>query len=236
MKIMIIDTETTGLLPKKCKPVLDEMDSLVLKTDSLDFPYIVQLSYVVFETETQQIEKIVNHVIRVPDHVIISDFVANIHGITNEISKNIGIPIQNALSQMIHDFHDSNIELIVCHNTEFDIHIILIELFRMKTIETMVDLEKEMKMFYKTTSFCTMKNNEKRCQLKKTYKNGKTYNKYPKLIELHQHLFFNEPKQCHNALNDVLICLRCFYFTQYNVDLLSNKSSVISYFWKNNGI
>ena len=75
MQIIILDTETTGLLPK----------GLELKSENLQlFPYTVQFSYVIYDTSTNQIIKMVDHIIKLPLNVIISEENSNIHKITNE--------------------------------------------------------------------------------------------------------------------------------------------------------
>jgi len=58
------------------------------------------------------------------------------------------------------------------------------------------------------------------CKIKAISKFGKEYIKFPKLIETHEKLFNNEtPKNLHNALNDILVTLRCFCKLAYNIDL-----------------
>ena len=59
--------------------------------------------------------------------------------------------------------------------------------------------------------YCTMVETEKKCNIKAISKTGKEYTKYPTLGELHFYLFRSYPKNLHNSLNDILICLRCYY-------------------------
>ena len=47
---------------------------------------------------------------------------------------------------------------------------------------------------------------------------GKIYKKYPKLVELHNHLFNSVPENLHNSLIDVYVCFRCFYKMVYDFD------------------
>ena len=47
----------------------------------------------------------------------------------------------------------------------------------------------------------------------------KEYKKYPSLLELCSYLFQYEPKNLHNSMNDVVICLRCFYKMRFNEDI-----------------
>ena len=70
-------------------------------------------------------------------------------------------------------------------------------------------------------TFCTMGTNIDLCAIKTiSKKDGKEYNKYPKLMELHQTLFGNIPPNLHNSLMDVLVCLRCYMYIKEDIDLL----------------
>jgi hypothetical protein len=61
-----------------------------------------------------------------------------------------------------------------------------------------------------------------------TDKYGKSYLKYPKLIELHEKLFNVTPNNLHNSLNDILVTLRCYMKLKFNVDLMEDCSSFIT--------
>ena len=74
--------------------------------------------------------------------------------------------------------------------------------------------------------FCTMKESIKLCRIIKVNKLGYNYLKFPKLIELHQFLFQCEPRNLHNALNDILICLRCFCKLKYDYDILDKNTTI----------
>ena len=66
---------------------------------------------------------------------------------------------------------------------------------------------------------CTMKLAKDLCQIKAISKLGNEYLKFPKLIELHEKLFTEKPKNLHNSLNDIMVTLRCFCKLAYEVDL-----------------
>jgi DNA polymerase III epsilon subunit-like protein len=53
------------------------------------------------------------------------------------------------------------------------------------------------------------------------------YKKYPKLSELHAHLFGDVPEHLHNALVDTLVCLRCFLKIRCAFVLSSRKFELI---------
>ena len=216
MLILILDTETTGLLPK----------GIVLKNENLHLlPYIVQFSYIIYNTETSQIIQMVDHIIKMPVNIIISEENSNIHKITNEISQSKGIEIKLAIDEFIQNL--VNIDLIIAHNLEFDFNIIRIEIFR----EALLDNTAENRIafldsFIDNKLYCTMKSSINLCNLKIKSKNGKDYLKFPKLNELHIKLFDCSPRNLHNSLNDVLICLRCYYMLEYKVDIIEIDNEI----------
>jgi len=220
MIIIVVDTETTGLPNTK---MINE------KTLHL-WPYIVQFSYIVYNNETNTLLKTVDHIIKVPDSVVISEENSNIHGITDLISKTKGTNISNVLNEFMEDYNNSNI--VVAHNMEFDLNIIKVELMRQIYNNNHSTIEKEnytqnlncLKSSNKLC--CTMQESIDICNIKAISKAGKEYIKFPSLSELHNHLFNIVPKNLHNSLNDVLICLRCFYKLHYNIDILDINKDI----------
>ena len=180
MKVLIFDTETTGLLSKK------------------NTPHIVQLSYILFDTITSELH-IENDIINVQIPTESSD----IHGITNEISREKGISIKDAILKFINNVDDCDI--LVAHNYTFDKTMISIELER---------LNYPCYLNLKTNVYDTMIKGLNICNIKKINKNGKEYLKYPKLSELYTKLFnednSNILSRTHNAIIDVLVTLRCY--------------------------
>lgn len=228
MKIGIFDTETTGL--PKSKIINDE--SLAL------WPYIVQFSYIIYDTELKKIVKTVDLVIRIPENINISDEVSDIHGITNFISQTSEYKIEDALRHFSNDYLNYGIDLIVGHNLSFDINMLKIELMReisngqnnlddkrifLQLLESLDDMKPDSRELY-----CTMQKTITLCNLKTVSKYGKEYVKFPKLNELHMKLFNSSPKNLHNSLNDVLICLRCYYMLEYKVDIIEIDSEIKS--------
>jgi DNA polymerase III epsilon subunit-like protein len=194
MKVIVYDTETTGL-PKKTNT------SPCLENES-NYPYIVQLSYIIYDIETNTVVKIYDKVINIPDNIVISEESIKLHGITREIMRENGISIISALETFLNDICAADI--IVGHNIEFDKIMVHIEMLR--NAFPNIDLFTSSTKFY-----CTMKTTIELCAIKTNYKNSvKTYNKFPKLVELYTYLFSKTPTKLHNALNDVALCLQCF--------------------------
>jgi DNA polymerase III epsilon subunit-like protein len=228
MKIIVFDTETTGLPKSK---IINEL-SLSL------WPYIVQFSYVIYDTELKKIIKTVDLIIRIPENINISDEVSDIHGITNFISQTSQYKIEDALTHFSRDYINYNIDLIVGHNLSFDINMLKVELMReiinnqnnlidkrlfLQLLENLDDIKPESSELY-----CTMQKSVELCNLKAKTKYGKEYVKFPKLNELHMKLFNSSPKNLHNSLNDVLICLRCYYMLEHKVDIIEIDSEIKS--------
>ena len=93
------------------------------------------------------------------------------------------------------------------HNVSFDKRMLMVEGVRNKIHVNITD------------TYCTMKNGVDLCKIEKTSPTGEKYFKYPKLSELYIKLFNIEPKNTHNALVDILICLRCFCKMELNIDI-----------------
>ena len=218
MKILVFDTETTGL------PI--GRNPSVITTSR--WPYIVQLSYVLYDTSTHKILKSVDTLIKIPLGVNISQDSIQIHKITKEMTQKKGISINMALEQFNKCLLDADI--IVGHNVSFDKNIITVECVRNKLSHN----------FHKNGShkpeYCTMKNGADLCKIIAVSSfSGIEYTKYPKLNELYKHLFGYIPDGLHNAMIDVLICLRCygkmtggidFCTVSCDLSLLFNKYSI----------
>lgn len=219
MRILIFDTETTGL-PQGRNPSI--MDSAL-------WPHIVQLSYIVYDTELSQVICITDDIIDIPENVVISDFCVALHGITNLISKTKGIPISAAIQPFLQEFEKA--ELVIAHNMEFDLNMLGAELVRLKTsvqnskIESKRWYDKIGMLIDSTKLYCTMQSSLELCNIKAVYKTTKKeYVKFPSLSELHTHLFGYIPANLHNSLHDSVVCLRCFYKMKFDKDIRDENS------------
>lgn len=209
MSILVFDTETTGLLPK----------GKSLKNDVLHlFPHIVQFSYIIYEIKSNQIIKMRDFIIKLPSEVTISTESIKIHGITNEISQREGVNIENVIDEFIEDF--TKVNMIVAHNISFDLMVLRADIMRMMgTSDIYTEFEKSLNVSKKL--YCTMQESIDVCNIKAYYKDGREYVKFPKLSELHEKLFQTIPQNLHNSMNDVIVCLRCFYKMNHDIDILT---------------
>jgi len=214
MRVLVLDTETTGLSKTK-----------ILNQDTLDqWPNIVQLSYIVYDLSLNKIENSKDYIIRVPENIIITKEVSKFHGITNEISSTKGVLISEVLTELFCFMKE--VDSIIGHNISFDINMIKVELLRI-IYSNQLSNNQQLKNYKYNLSFiinyknicCTLQDSIKFCNITSINKSGKTYLKYPKLIELHQKLFDSSPNNLHNSYNDVLVTLRCFMKLKHDVDI-----------------
>lgn len=168
MKVLVFDTETTNLLKKDLSDI-----------------YILQLSWIIFDSETYKQEEN-DYILKVPVKIKNTE----IHGITKEISDN-GYDIGEIIDIFLEDV--KKCDVLVGHNLQFDLNMVEIELNRL-------GLEDAIDMMYSKKYFDTMRE-------------GKLYlkeRKFPKLQELYTKLFNTSFQNAHNALYDVKATLRCY--------------------------
>jgi len=213
--LLTFDTETTGLPPK----------GKTLENDTLDlFPHIVQFSWINYDPITNEVLNIKDFIIKLPQNVKMGDECIKIHGITNEMSQEQGVDIINAIDAFIQDFYSSS--MIIAHNLEFDLKLVRCEIMRILKSENLSANKNEIykkfinDLLISTSLFCTMQHSIDICNIKAMDRYKREYIKFPKLSELHENLFQITPKNLHNSLNDVIICLRCFYKLRYDRDIL----------------
>ena len=241
MYVLVFDTETTGLIE-------NYRESLY---NTSKYPYVVQLSWLLFDVETNKVVKVCDYILKVPDGITISKESSDIHGITNETSKTKGKDPKEIIALFNQDLKTADV--CVCHNTRFDKRMMRIELIRHNFADAI----------YKGNHqwYCTMENSTDVCKLKRydkyiharemlercrdtfqlarsnvcvTYLNEldtlisnmksveKVSYKRPKLVELHQYLFKTIPNNLHNSLIDVFVCFRCYYYLVNNKDILNS--------------
>ena len=199
MKLLVFDTETTGLLPKMRIPTKHNIHM---------FPNIVQFSFVVYDSELNEVTKTVDSIVHVPDYIVISDESAKIHGITNTISREQGRCIKDVLNDFINATNE--VDVVVAHNIEFDIKCVKVELMRNDMSTNFID---------QLQLYCTMKD-PKSIELCKLPSKFASEYKYPKLQELYATLFNETPDNLHNSLYDVIATLRCLVKMNYERDFI----------------
>jgi DNA polymerase III subunit epsilon len=190
MRVLIFDTETTGLPPRNTPT-----------NQTNKWPHVVQLSWVIYNDETNEVEEEYDNIISLGTHIPISPESTAIHRITSEISRARGVPIEVALFDFKHAANRCG--KMVAHNLEFDKNMLIVELHRNMMFHTV----------FPPVEYCTMKNGDAICKLVKVWDDGRTSFKYPKLVELYYSLFGADapaPEGLHNAKVDVDVCMKCY--------------------------
>ena len=219
MRVLVFDTETTGLPQTK-----------ILNPDTLhQWPTIVQFSYIIYDLSLNDIVESKDYVIKVPESILISEESSKIHGITNEISSKKGILVDEVLNEFFYYLRD--VDWIIGHNVSFDINMIKVELLRIIYNKKLIT--QQLKMYKYDLHFitnyknicCTLQDSIQFCNIQAIDKFGRPYLKYPKLVELHKKLFDSSPNNLHNSFNDILVTLRCFMKLKHDSDLLHSCNS-----------
>ena len=207
MKLLVFDTETTGL-PDKSASIYE----------SSKWPHIVQLSYIFYDTSLNT-SVIKDEYIKLSPVVNISEESIKIHKLDREFLNKNGkhiVPVLREFNKYL-----KACDIVIGHNISFDKRMIFVECFRNKVEQEFTKFKDNHKINKK--EFCTMKNSTKFCNITSLNKANKEYVKLPKLEELHEKLFPNEnkPENLHNSLIDVFITLKCYMKLEHNY-IISN--------------
>jgi DNA polymerase III epsilon subunit-like protein len=220
MKILVFDTETTGLPEKKASIY-----------EYKKWPYIIQISYIIYDFSLNDIS-IKDYYIKIDNDTEISPESFSKHKITREILDNKGLNIIDVMNEFNNEL--KLCDIVVGHNVSFDKRMVFVECLRNK-IEQNFTTFKDKKKIIKP-EYCTMKNTKEFCNFIKFDSNNKSYLKYPSLTELYTKLFphNNIPENLHNSLVDILITLRCYIKINHNVNITDINDEVKELFIKFN--
>lgn len=179
MKLLIFDTETTGL-PRSREPSAKGPNN---------WPHIVSISWVILDGDTNQIEKKQSYIVKPLGWTIPEDSI-RIHGITQERAEKQGEPLAKVLGEFLGESCDT----LVAHNIEFDYNVLHNAIHW--------DLELPFGSLYKKL-VCTMELSKPICKLRNAFGSYKS----PKLSELYEYVFKKQPAKdsLHNSMYDVQI-------------------------------
>ena len=185
---LFFDTETAGLPPKG-------MDDVPVTNPDF-WPRLVQLAWILTDKEGRVLNR--KSKIIYPNGFSIPTSATAIHHITTEHAMQVGEPLRDVLGEFKRDLLKA--EKIVCHNVEFDQHIVGAELYSM---------DMEYKALMNKTSICTKLVSTNFCALPNT--NGHSGYKWPSLQELYHKLFNKDFEDAHDALADITATKDCFF-------------------------
>ena len=158
---------------------------------------ILQLAWILTDENGEVLEQrntLINHSIEYE----INEKAFEVHGISKEMCEADGVDpfgeVLYLLAQM------SRADRIIAHNLAFDWDMVAKDRIRYNITDPMPAHHKV---------FCTMKATTDICKIPHT--NGRGGYKWPKLQELHNHLFAEDFDGAHNALADVKATARCFF-------------------------
>ena len=209
---MIFDVETTGLLRLKGS-IMPPLHTC---------PHILQCSYLLYDIRNREILKVVNNYVKLPDYVNIPNEASVINGITRDVCDTKGKPMVNILEEFYNDYHQAH--MMVAHNFKFDSRMMDIE-FQRHWPALQQKCPYALNLFSDTymkslpmQHICTMESCTNMCAIvfPSSQSNPQPDSpqmaryKWPTLLELHKHLFMQEPNNLHNSIVDCMVCLRCF--------------------------
>lgn len=183
-KSIAFDTETTGI-PDWKQP-----------SEAPHQPHLVELA-AILHSQDGQVEDSFSAIIR-PDGWVITPELTAIHGITQEMAMDLGIPEADALEGFMALYGRAGIR--VAHNATFDDRIVRIGLMRYFG-EERADAFKN-----GTEKFCTCYESRALCALPK--------NKLPTLAEAYKHFTGEDLMEAHRAMPDAQACARVYFALQ----------------------
>ncbi len=245
MRVIVLDTETTGLFPR----------GPISTRDPAKCPHIMQLSYMVYDTITFRIVEDYDAIIKLSDDTEISEKSIEIHGITREKSITSGVPINVALFNLRKTLYTQKVSLIVGHNISFDKQMLDVECIRCGLVGLFrTEKEGDLRITGAWSThqkdglwngekplplYCTMEHSKYVCNLRSQSMYGGTFVRFGKLKDVFDKLFgdvdmCDDPKSSeryaafiHNSRVDVVMCLRIFAWIVYGVDVKTEWRDVM---------
>lgn len=186
---LVYDTETTGI-PEWKEP-----------SDSPQQPHLVQIAAAMVHLPTGRIAHAIDYTVR-PDGWSIPAETAEVHGLTTEYAKDVGVSEAYATQQFLHLWRSQDSVLRVAHNERFDARIIRIAQHRLGADEN---------------ALAAWKAGQANCTgllakpIMKMPPKGRFGYKMPKLAEAYEY-FMGQPseRQAHTAMGDTLDCLEIY--------------------------
>jgi DNA polymerase-3 subunit epsilon len=184
---IVLDTETNGIPKKNRETGLFDYKN----TEDFENARLLSISYLVLNNDDAILEKKTIYIN--PDFELCNK-AQKIHGLTKTFLKEAGISIEYLIDNLKDVFNKYNIDIIIAHNIEFDLNIILSEIYRMNNNDNFIDI---------------LNNKELYCTMKKFYKKLNYY-KWPKLSEAYKYFYNKEIINAHDAEYDTFHCYQVY--------------------------
>lgn len=182
MKLLFFDCETNGL----------PIDYKASYTEVNNWPRVLSLAWILADIDANIIQQ-GSHLIKPEGWMVPTEQFWVDNGYSQARSEEFGIPIGAVLAAFMDAKKQADI--LVAHNLNFDHRIVWAEFIR-------YGLEPRSGMH----KICTMMKSTSYCKIP-----AKRGFKWPKLDELHEHLFGCGFDGAHDALTDVSITMKCFF-------------------------
>jgi DNA polymerase III epsilon subunit-like protein len=162
MKLLIFDTETTGL-PKSREPAIKASDN---------WPHLVSIAWTVIDSNNNYEPCALSESYIVKPQWTIPEDSTKIHGISQEKAEAEGIPLSTVISKFLAIEHD----MMIAHNMNFDYNVLVNAILWDLKLTVLPDFKPK---------FCSMEAMKNIMQI--PYANGRGY-KPPKLTELYTYV------------------------------------------------
>ena len=182
MKVLIFDTETTGLPTQR----------VGANAGPNNWPHLVSIAWMVLDSDSNKVVTQKSYVIK-PINWTIPEESTAIHGIIHHYAERYGADLGAVMDEFLTTEHD----ILVAHNMAFDENVLINAL--------LWDLGRSDFSGLTKPRFCTMSIGRDMCQL--PYPSGLAGNKPPKLTELYEHVFHKKPikSRLHGSFYDTKI-------------------------------
>lgn len=194
MKIMVFDTETTGL------PLWKE------PSEHPDQPHLVQYTAMLCEGSPENELDYCNLILR-PDGWTIPEEVAKLHGITQEIALRDGVPEAEAVGAFL--LMADKADLVCAFGIDFDMR-----LMRIAMLRNGIDKQNSNSIVQRFRTHCVMRQATPLCKLPPTDKmmaSGRLTFKTPNLTEAVKCLLGEDLEGAHDSRVDVLATTRLYF-------------------------
>lgn len=136
MYVLILDTETTGLFPRgatstplkppACPSTQRGASQRGSEGGSAPIPHAVQISYAIIDTSSPFFPIVEDYdaIIRISETTPLPEESVKIHGITRDIIRAKGVPIEHVLSILQRSLDTYDVQLVVGHNVQFDLRVL----------------------------------------------------------------------------------------------------------------
>jgi len=183
MRVLVFDTETTGLPKNRNVPAMNEQNN---------WPHIVSISWMVLEDDIPVSSR--SFIVK-PNGWTIPYDSEKIHGISNYKAQSEGYDLEYVIDVFTKEYYD----IMVAHNLEFDENVLVNAIYW--------DLARKEFRGFPIKKYCSMNLTRNLCRIPSL--NPQFY-KSPKLSELYTYVFGEKPimENLHSSMYDVELLVR----------------------------